>query len=54
MNPNRWLLELSCGHEVWVTATGRPKRNVQCQECVTEQREFIDSKKKKGKNDLES
>ncbi len=35
MNPRRWCLELSCGHEEWVTATKRPtKRYVKCGKCL--------------------
>jgi hypothetical protein len=26
VNPRRWCLELSCGHEVWITASRRPIR----------------------------
>jgi hypothetical protein len=26
MNPLRWLIELGCGHDVWITATKRPTR----------------------------
>jgi hypothetical protein len=26
MNPKEWCLELSCGHEVWITAASRPIR----------------------------
>jgi hypothetical protein len=25
MNPKQWLLQLECGHELWVTSTRRPK-----------------------------
>lgn len=27
LNPHRWALDLSCGHEVWVTARTRPTRS---------------------------
>lgn len=34
MNSMRWLLSLSCGHEVWITAKSRPKRKtVKCETC---------------------
>lgn len=34
MNPYRWCLELSCGHEVWVTAKRKPTRmKAVCPEC---------------------
>lgn len=34
MNPRRWCLTLSCGHEVWVTAASKPKRmKAICPEC---------------------
>lgn len=36
MNPQRWCLELDCGHEEWVTAKARPKRtytNCNHQQC---------------------
>lgn len=26
MNAQRWCLELECGHECWVTAKAKPKR----------------------------
>lgn len=26
MNKKRWCIELECGHETWVTAARRPKR----------------------------
>jgi hypothetical protein len=34
MNARRWCCELSCGHEVWVTASRKPKR-VLCLTCAT-------------------
>jgi len=34
MNPKRWCLTLSCGHEVWVTANRKPQRmKEQCERC---------------------
>lgn len=36
MNPSRWALTLSCGHEVWVTSAQRPKRKTSpCATCPT-------------------
>lgn len=33
MNSKRWCLELDCGHDVWVTASRKPKT---CREpCVS-------------------
>ena len=33
MNPKRWCLGLSCGHDQWVTATRRPQsRTAKCHE----------------------
>lgn len=26
MNPQRWCITLSCGHEIWVTCAREPKR----------------------------
>lgn len=35
MNANRWLVTLTCGHEVWKTATRRPKAHrLPCHECA--------------------
>lgn len=45
LNPVRWCCDLSCGHEQWVTSKRRPKRNLQCEDCVRDQREAIDAKK---------
>lgn len=34
MNPLRWLLTLSCGHETWVTSKARPsRREAACAYC---------------------
>lgn len=34
MNPKRWCLTLSCGHEVWVTANRKPTRmKAECDRC---------------------
>ncbi len=34
MNPLRWLLDLECGHDVWVTSKKRPTRKtVSCDKC---------------------
>jgi hypothetical protein len=34
MNPKRWALDLSCGHEVWVTARTKPSRKTElCGRC---------------------
>lgn len=34
MNPLRWVLELSCGHDVWITRTSRPSRKThKCDVC---------------------
>lgn len=35
MNAKRWTLSLSCGHEVWVTATKKPARKTaKCPTCA--------------------
>lgn len=34
MNPKRWCLTLSCGHEVWVTSKSKPTRmKAMCDTC---------------------
>jgi hypothetical protein len=33
MNARRWLVELECGHETWITSHVRPRRQVSCDEC---------------------
>lgn len=34
MNPKRWCLTLSCGHEEWVTASRKPKiMKAECTRC---------------------
>lgn len=34
VNPTRWVLDLLCGHEVWVTSKSRPTREtVRCPKC---------------------
>jgi hypothetical protein len=34
MNAKRWLLSLSCGHEVWITAAKKPAcKTAKCQTC---------------------
>lgn len=35
MNEKRWLVELSCGHEVWVTQATSPKagKPLRCPKC---------------------
>lgn len=34
MNRKRWVLKLSCGHEVWITSTSKPTRKeADCHEC---------------------
>jgi hypothetical protein len=34
MNAQRWVLELSCGHEEWVTSKRRPtSKTVNCSRC---------------------
>ena len=34
MNRKRWCLQLSCGHEVWVTRVKRPTaKTANCPEC---------------------
>lgn len=34
MNPQRWCLTLSCGHEEWVTSKSKPKRmKMKCSQC---------------------
>lgn len=33
-NASRWCLDLACGHEVWVTATRRPRqKQAACERC---------------------
>lgn len=35
MNAKRWVLTLSCGHEVWLTATKKPARKTsKCTRCA--------------------
>jgi hypothetical protein len=35
MNGRRWLLQLDCGHELWLTATSRPQRKTAiCLKCT--------------------
>lgn len=38
LNPHRWLLELDCGHEVWVTAGNAGKsfrrKKFPCRTCI--------------------
>lgn len=34
MNPHRWLFDLECGHEEWVTSKTRPARKrAECGKC---------------------
>ena len=34
LNPMRWVLDLDCGHEVWVTAKSCPTRaTAACPKC---------------------
>ena len=34
LNDHRWMLSLACGHELWVTAKRRPKRQtIRCSVC---------------------
>lgn len=34
MNALRWVLDLECGHETWITAKRRPTRKTaQCSPC---------------------
>lgn len=36
MNALRWCLQLSCGHDVWVTRKGPPKvQRLFCERCAT-------------------
>lgn len=35
VNEGRWLVEMECGHEKWVTAKKRP-RSVECGPCTKE------------------
>lgn len=36
MNPKRWVLTLSCNHEVWVTAARKPQQKTSpCATCAT-------------------
>ncbi len=35
LNPRRWCLILTCGHEVWITSARRPNRvAVPCPKCL--------------------
>ena len=36
MNERRWCVELSCGHETWLTSARRPKvgKAVECAVCA--------------------
>ena len=37
MNPMRWLLTLSCGHDVWCTAFEKPTAKLlKCSKCAAE------------------
>jgi hypothetical protein len=34
MNKLRWCMQLECGHEVWVTASRKPKfKTERCERC---------------------
>lgn len=34
LNPQRWLLRLECGHEMWMTSKTRPTRLfAKCDQC---------------------
>jgi hypothetical protein len=36
MNPVRWNLTLSCGHEVWVNGVSKPRfKSFECPACKT-------------------
>lgn len=38
LNPRRWCLTLSCGHEIWITSTRRPTRvEAACSRCQEQQ-----------------
>lgn len=40
MNAKRWCLDLSCGHEAWVTSNRRPTRQVvECAACPADDAE---------------
>ena len=35
LNPKRWCITLSCGHEVWITAARKPTRmKAACERCT--------------------
>ncbi len=35
MNKRRWILDLECGHELWVTSLRRPKaQTAKCERCA--------------------
>jgi len=39
LNPKRWVLDLECGHELWVTRIRRPcATRVHCEECEPDER----------------
>jgi len=47
MNPVRWLLDLDCGHSVWVTAKRRPTRQqIDCGDCARKQRAIAAAREK--------
>ena len=42
MNAQRWLLDLECGHEVWVTRRGRPTaKYANCEKCTEREKEQV-------------
>jgi hypothetical protein len=49
MNKKRWCLEMSCGHEVWVTRTRKPTiKTLVCNDCAKKAAEEM---KKELRND---
>jgi hypothetical protein len=35
LNPLQWNLTLSCGHDLWVTSKGKPRRRkARCPKCI--------------------
>lgn len=35
LNPRLWNLSLSCGHDLWMTAKGKPRRRLaHCPRCA--------------------
>ena len=49
LNPRKWIVDLSCGHAVWITSARKPRRNVQCVECWMERQPKAATREERGK-----